>query len=169
VPPHAGCAPERGRVPLPQGLCPRSAQIAHGCIVEGGDRDRGEGPGAPEPGPWPRVTPGGGDQVARLWGHRGGGDAPADSALVQQGARAPGAAGARGVDEAEWLPLRLQLPSQLLNSALPGAERPQGEDLRAMGWGDLGERARLVVDIASDIKRARLCHGCPPSLWHACG
>ena len=42
VPEHEGFAPQRGRLQLPERIFPRPAQIADGCIVDGGDRDRGE-------------------------------------------------------------------------------------------------------------------------------
>ena len=44
VPQHEGFAPQLGRLQSPQGLFPRSAQGADGCIVDGGDRHRGEVP-----------------------------------------------------------------------------------------------------------------------------
>jgi hypothetical protein len=44
VPQHEGCAPELGRFASPEGLFPRSAQSAHGFIVDGGDIHRGEVP-----------------------------------------------------------------------------------------------------------------------------
>jgi hypothetical protein len=37
-----------------------------------------------------------------------------------------------------------------------------------MVLGDVGDRTRLFVDISSDIQRARLVHGCPPSMLHTC-
>jgi hypothetical protein len=51
------------------------------------------------------------------------------------------------------------MPKQLINIALPGSDRAEGDDLRAMVLGDVGDRERLFVDISSDIKRARLLHG----------
>ena len=110
VPQHEGLAPSRGRLQIPEGLFPRSAPSADGCIVDGGDRPRGEVPCAHQPGQLPSVTPVGVDPVARLFGHQGGGDDPADRAWFQQGAREPGAAGARFRDEDERRTLRLQLP-----------------------------------------------------------
>ena len=119
----------------------------------------GEVPGAPQPGQWPSVPPVGGAPVARLCGQQGGGDDPAAIAWVQQGAREPGAAGARVRDADALLPLRLQLPSQRITSALPGADRTEGEARRAMVLGDRGDRERLLVDLSSDRKRARRLQG----------
>jgi hypothetical protein len=44
VPQHEGFEPQRGRLPIPQGLFPRPAQIADGFIVDGGNINRGEIP-----------------------------------------------------------------------------------------------------------------------------
>ena len=107
----------------------------------------------------PSVTPVGCDPVARLFGNQGGGDDPADRAFFQQVAIEPVAAGARFIDEDELRTLRPQLPEQLITIALPGSDRTEGDDLRAMVLGDIGDRDRLFVDILSDIKRARLLHG----------
>jgi hypothetical protein len=159
VPQQEGLEPSLGRLQIPAGLFPRAAQSADGFIVDGGDRNRGEVPCAPQPGELPSVTPVGCAPVARLCGHQGGGDDPADRAFVQPGALEPGAAGARFIDEDALLPLRLQLPSQRITSALPGSESTEGDDLCAMVLGDIGDRERLCVDISSDLKRARRLHG----------
>jgi hypothetical protein len=79
--------------------------------------------------------------------------------LFCQGAIEPGAAGARFGDEDEWLPLRLQMPKQLINIALPGPDGAEGDSLCTMFLGDLGDGDGLFVDIQSDIKRVRLVHG----------
>jgi hypothetical protein len=110
VPPHKRWQPQLGRLQSPEGICPRPTQIAEGFSVDGGHRHRGEGPGAQQPGQWPSVPPVGCDPVARLFGHQGGGDDPADRALFQQGAREPGGAGARFRDDDERRTLGLQLP-----------------------------------------------------------
>jgi hypothetical protein len=51
------------------------------------------------------------------------------------------------------------MSKQLINIALPGPNSAEGEDLRAMVLGHIGDRDGLFVDISSDIKRARLLHG----------
>ena len=42
VPQQAGFETPRGRLQIPEGVFPRPAEVAHGCIVDGGDRDGGE-------------------------------------------------------------------------------------------------------------------------------
>jgi len=80
----------------------------------------------------PGVTTVGFDPVARLFGNQGGGDDPADVAFFRQVAREPVAAGASFVDEDELLPLRLQMPKQRINIALPGPDGADGDNLGTM-------------------------------------
>jgi hypothetical protein len=168
VPPHEGLETQLGRLQSPEGLCPCPTQVPEGCIVDGRHRHRGEVPGAHEPGQLPSVTTVGLDPIARLLGNQGGSDDPADVAWFHQVTREPRTAGTGFVDQDARRALRLQLPSQLSNSALPGSDRAEGDDLRAMGLGDVGDRTSLFVDISSARKRARLVHGGPPSLWQTC-
>jgi hypothetical protein len=65
----------------------------------------------------------------------------------------------RLLDEDARCTLRLQLPKQRIHLALPGSDRPEGEDRGAMVLGDRGDRDGRFVDISSDRKRARLVHG----------
>jgi hypothetical protein len=159
VPQHEGLEPHRGGRQIPQGLFPRPAQSAEGGIVDGGNRHRGEVPGAHQPGQWPGITPVGVDPVARLCGHQGGGDDPAAVAVFPQGAREPGAAGTSCVDEDALRTLRLQRPKPLRTLALPGPARAEGDTLCPMVLGDRGDRDGRLVDIQADRKRARLLQG----------
>ena len=63
------------------------------------------------------------------------------------------------VDEHEVFGLRVQLSNQWVEVALAGADSPQGDDLRAMVLGHVGDRDGLLMDIQADIKHARLGHG----------
>jgi hypothetical protein len=159
VPPPEGVEPPLGRLQIPEGIFTRPAQVADGFSVDGGHLPRREVPGAHQPGPWPGVTPVGVDPVAWLLGKQGGGDDPADGAGFRQVALAPGAAGASVVDEDERLTLRLQMPQQLINIALPGPDRAEGDHLCAMCLGDRGDRDGLLMHIHADVARARLGHG----------
>ncbi len=71
----------------------------------------------------------------------------------------PVAAGTSFVDEDELLPLRLQMPKQLINIALPGPDGAEGDHLGTMLLGHRGDRNGLCMDIHSNVERARLCHG----------
>jgi len=71
-------------------------------------------------------------------------------------ARAPVAAGAGCVDDNKRRTLRPQLPEQLVTLPVPSPDRAEGDDLRAMGLGDRGDRQRLCMDIHANVERARL-------------
>jgi hypothetical protein len=53
----------------------------------------------------------------------------------------------------------LQLPDERVESTLPGPDRAQSDDFRAICLGDLGDRDGLFMDIHADGERARLSHG----------
>jgi hypothetical protein len=63
------------------------------------------------------------------------------------------------VDKHEVFGLRVQLANQFVEVTLAGADRPQGDDLRAMVLGHVGDCDGLFMDIQADIKHARLGHG----------
>jgi len=94
--------------------------------------------------------------IPRLVRNQGRGHDPTDVAFIHQGAREPGAAGAGFVDEDTLRTLRPQGPEQRVNIALPCADRAEGDDLRTMGLGDIGDRHGLLMDIHANVERARL-------------
>ena len=98
-PAQHGVAAQRGRRHLGARLCTRTAQGTTGCVCDCGAIDRGERPGAQQPGPWDGLPTSGGDAVARLLWEPGGGDDPAVVAGWHQLAGAPGPPGARVRDE----------------------------------------------------------------------
>jgi len=156
VPQHEGCEPPLGRLQLPQGRFPRPTQVADGGIVDGGDGDRGEGSRAHAPGQLHGITPVGFDPITRLLGHQGGGDDPADGAFLHERALEPGTAGAGVVDEDTLRTLRPQGPEPLGTITLPRPDRAAGDDRRALGLGDRGDRQRLCMDIQANGERASL-------------
>jgi hypothetical protein len=159
VPQSEGLETQLGCLQIPEGLVPCPTQGAERCIVEGRDRDRGEVPGAQEPGQWPGVTPVGLDPVTCLFGHEGGRDHPADRVFFGQLTIEPVPTRAGFRDKDQVFSLRWQLPNQGVDVTLPGAKGPQGEDRGVMLFGDVGHSDRLFVNIHSDVKRARLGHG----------
>jgi hypothetical protein len=156
VPQHEGFEPPRGLLQLLPGLCPCPAQIAAGCIVDGGPIPRREVPGAPPPGQWPGVTTVGCDPVARRFGKPGGGDDPAAVAVVRQVARAPEVAGVSCVDADEGRPLLLPRPQLLIKIARPGRDGAAGDHRGPVCLGDVGDRDGLFLDIHADGECARL-------------
>ena len=64
------------------------------------------------------------------------------------------------VGEDQCRGLRLELPDQLVDVALPGPDRPQRHDLAAAALGRVGDGDRVLVHIEPDIQGfARLVHG----------
>jgi hypothetical protein len=147
------------RLQLPEGLCPCPPQAADRCSVDGRDLDRSEVPGAQEPGQLQGVPPVGLDPVAWLLGEQGGGDHPADVALLRQGTIEPGAAGTGGVDAAALLALGRELPDALGDRTLPGPNRAAGDNLGPMVLGAIGESDGLFRPLHADGERGRLCQG----------
>jgi len=134
-------------------------QVADRFIVEGRARDRGEVPGAHEPGELPGVAPVGFDPVTRLFGNSGGRDHPADRVFFRQIPLEPIPTRAGFIDKDQVFGLRLELPHQGVDVTLSGAKGPQGDDLGVMIFGNVGHSDRLFVHIHSDVQRARLVQG----------
>ena len=156
VPPHERLPTPLRCLQIPEGSCPRPTQVADRGIVDGRDRDGREVPGAQEPGQLHGVTPVGFDPIACLCGHQGGSDDPAGGALLRQVAREPGAARAGFVDEDELLACGLEPPEKLVAITLPRPNRPEGDDVRAVFLGTLGDGEGLLMDIHANGERARL-------------
>jgi hypothetical protein len=169
MPPHEGCASPRGRLPVSPGLFPRPTQGADRCIVDGRHLHRGEVPRAQEPGQWHGVTPVGCDPVARLCGPQRGSDHPAESVFLGQRPREPISTRAGFVDQDQGCSLRWALAHQRVDGTLPRAKRAEGKDRSVVLVGNLGQSTRVLMPIHADVKRARLGHGGPPRMVHACG
>ena len=153
---HEGVEPQRGRLQVPQGLCPRSTQVADGCIVDRRDRDGGEVPRAPAPSQLPSLPTVGCDPVARPFGHQGGGDDPADRVLWRQRAIPPRATRASCVDKDQVFGLRWELPHQMVDGTLPRATSAEGDDLGVVIFGNRGDCHGFFMDIHANVERARL-------------
>jgi hypothetical protein len=83
-------------------------------------------------------------------------------ACVRQIAIEPGPTGSRFIDKDQVCGFGLQLAHELVNVGLPSANSAEEDDLRVMRCGHRGHRPRRLMDIPSDIERARLVHGWPP-------
>ena len=112
VPQQEGFEPQLGRLQIPQGLFPRPTQVADRCIVEGRDIDRGEVPGAHEPGQLHGVPSVGFHPVARLFRNQRGSDHPADVVFFGQITIEPIPTWTGFIDKDEVFGLGLQLPNQ---------------------------------------------------------
>ena len=156
---HEGFASQLGRLQSPERSVARPTEVPDGCIVDGGDRDRGEVPRAQEASEVPGITTVGCDPVAGLLRNQGGRDAPAGGALLRQGPLEPGATGASVVDEDQLRALGLQRPDARVDSTLPRPNRAAGDDIGAICLGHRGDGDGLCMDIHAHVERARLCPG----------
>jgi hypothetical protein len=74
-------------------------------------------------------------------------------------AREPIATGARVVDQDEVGGVGLQRAANSIHSGVPGTDGAEGDDLCIVVFGHRGDRAGRLMDIETDVKRARLWHG----------
>lgn len=154
-----GCETALGRLEVSQGIFTGSGEIATGFIFDLGNVHGGESPRAPQAGQWHSVPVVGFHAVAGPFGHEGGRDDPADLAFLRQIAREPGATRSRFIDEDQGCGFGWQRAHELINVAWPRANGAKGDDLSVVIFGDVGHRDGVLVDIQTDIERARLWHG----------
>ena len=105
------------------------------------------------------VTTGSLDPIARLVGNQGRGDDPAVMALLRQITLEPVATRPRFIDKGQGLGLGGHLSKELIKSGRPGAEGAEVDDLSVVVFGDVGYGHRVLMNIHSDVQRARLAHG----------
>jgi hypothetical protein len=67
--------------------------------------------------------------------------------------------GLEGLDDRVSTPSFDLCADELINVGVPGADRAAVDDLGAVVFGNRGDRDGLLMDILSDIERARLWHG----------
>ena len=164
MPEQKGCEAALGRLELVERLFPRAAQGTNRCVVDRWDIDRREVPCAPQARQLAGIPTSRCDTVAGLLREQGRGNDPAAVAFCGQRAREPTAAGAGFRDKDALRALGPQLPDARVDITLPGPDRPQRDDFRAIFLGDLGDRDGLCMDIHPSVECARLRHGCPPSV-----
>jgi hypothetical protein len=161
----ARVASTRGVLTRAAGLCTGPRAVSSGGIVDCGASDPGERTRARQPGPWPGVPALGVDAGTGLWGPACGGHHPAVIAWLRDLSGAPAATGARRIDTAQRCGLRWPRAAAVSAGTRTGADGPQGDDLGAVLRSDSGDRHRVVVDLPSDVPRARRAPGCPPRAW----
>jgi hypothetical protein len=99
------------------------------------------------------------DVVARLLRDERGGDDPADLALLGESAGAPIPTRTRFRDQDQMCAVGLQLPDAVVEVVLARANGAEVNDLGVVFVGNVGDRDGLLMNIHSDIERARLGHG----------
>jgi hypothetical protein len=108
-----------------------ATQISNGFVIDLGDVDGGEVARTPQPGQVLGLAAVGVDPVAGFVRNQGGGDHPTSMPRLGQIAVQPIAARPGLVDKDKVFSLRVPLSNQFVEVTLAGADRPQGDDLRA--------------------------------------
>ncbi len=130
----------RRGVAVTETLFTGAMQISHGFVIDLGDVDGGEVARTHQPGPLAGIAAVGCDPVPSFCRHERGRDHPTGMPRLRQIAGKPIAARPGFVDKHEVFGLRVQRSNPLVEITLAGADRPQGDDLRAMVLGHVGDR-----------------------------
>jgi hypothetical protein len=99
------------------------------------------------------------DPLPGLLGDPGGRDDAADLAFVGDLAVEPIATRAGFITKDEGRALGVPPAAEVSDSARSRPDGPEGDDLGVMFLGDVSDGDRLLVNIQSDVKRARRCQG----------
>jgi hypothetical protein len=158
-----GVAAALGGLASADGRFTRPAEVADGFIGHRGDIDRGQITRAPQARQVDGVIAVSLDALAGLLGQQGRGDDPTAGASVGQITSAPVATRRRFIDKDQVWGLGWHLPTEVITIGLPRAKGAEVDHLSGVILGDIGHRNRFFMDIHSDVQRARLAHGPPPS------
>jgi hypothetical protein len=149
----------RGVRKIAEGIFTGPSAVSYGFIFDCGDIDPGEITRARQPGQWPGVPAVGFAAVTGLLGNECGGHHPAVIACFRSIPGEPGATGASLIDKAQRWGFRWHLAEALIDVTRTCADGLKGDDLGAVLLSEIGDRNRVVVDIPSEVQRARLAHG----------
>jgi hypothetical protein len=159
VPEQKGFETELRRLEVANGVFTSPTQITDGFIFHGGDVDGSEISRTHEAGQLDSIAAVCFHPIPRLFGDQRGGHDPAAVSFVAQIPVEPVAAGASFVDKNQVFGLRVQLPAELIDVGMSGANGAAVNDLRVMIARDVGDRNRVFMDIQSDVERGRLWPG----------
>src|SRR6266568_2741633 len=97
--------------------------------------------------------------ITRFLGNLRGGHDPALEILLREIPIQPVPTRPRFVGQGQPLALGLQLPTQFVDSTLPGPNRAEGDTFGLPVLGHIRHCNRLLMDSQTDEKCATLCHG----------
>jgi hypothetical protein len=156
MPQQEGFEAQCGGLEVTERLFPCAAEVTDRLIFHGGDRDGSEIARAHQPGQWHRIAAVGFDPIPRLFGNEGGSHNPTVVPFFVEIALEPGATRAGCIDKDEAFGLRLELTDTLINVGVSCTDRPIGDDVGLMVFGDLGHGKRVFMDIQTNRECARL-------------
>ena len=141
------------------GIFTSPGEVAPGGRFDLGDLDRGEIPGAPEPGQVHGITAVGLHAVGRVVRNPGGGHDSARLAWLGQVALAPRPTGTGCIDHDERLGLGWELAAAGSDVPRTRANGPARGDLRTLIVGDRGDRQRGLMDRQANVECASVTPG----------
>jgi hypothetical protein len=124
-----------------------------------GDIDGCQVTRAQQSGQFDGVSPVGFDPIPGLFGDQGGSDDPADMTFVGEIAVEPRATRAGFIDQDKVWALGLQPPAEVIAVTRSCTDGVEEHDLSAVVLNDIGDGNRVLMDIQTDVKRARVTHG----------
>jgi hypothetical protein len=136
-----------------------AGQVADRLVLDLGDIDRREIPGAHQPGALHRVASVGLDAVTWFLRDERWGDHPADEVLLGEIAVEPRPTGTGLIDQEPMRGLRLECADQGIEVALPGADGAQEDHLGAPLFRDIGNSDGRFVHIQTNVNRVSVSHG----------
>jgi hypothetical protein len=138
---------------------PGATPLAPGGVIDLGAGDGGEVARTPQPGQLAGIAAVGVDPLPGFVRQQGGCDHPTGMPPLAQIAIQPSAARPGFVDQDAGCGLRVQWSKQCVEVTRAGADRPQGDDRRAVVLAHGGDRDGLLMDIHADRQQARLGQG----------
>jgi hypothetical protein len=151
--------PKLGGLEIADGIIRRPAQVTNGFIRTRRDIDRREITRAYQAGELDGVTTVGFHPIARLLGDERWGNDPADVAVLREIVVEPLPTWTRFIDKDQMMAFGWQLADEQVDVALPSANGAKVDAVSAVFFGRICDSNRLLMNIHTDIERARLCHG----------
>jgi hypothetical protein len=136
-----------------------AGQVADSLVLDLGDIDWREIPGAHQPGELHRVASVRLDAVTWFLRDKRWGDHPADEVLLGEIAVELIPTRTGFIDKEKMRGLRLEFADQGIDVALPGADGAQEDHLSAPLFRDIGNSDGLFVYIQTDVNRVSVSHG----------
>jgi hypothetical protein len=159
LPKQKGFETEFGSLEIAEGILAGTTEVTDRFILNRRDIDGGEITRAHQACQLDRVTPVGLDAIAGFLGDQGRRNDPADVPPGGEITIEPITARTRLVYEDQMRAFRLQLTNERVDVTLSGTDRAHIDDFGMVFLGHVSDCDGLLMDIQTDIERARLVHG----------